>query len=95
MILMKGWFSKDIIRMDQIENLEVVTEENKTSVLGKAAWGAAGGLLLGGVGLLAGVLGGGNSKQLLLAVEFKDGRKTLLECTSKEYKEIFATQFGK
>ena len=60
-----------------IANITQVTEENKKSFTGSAAWGLVGALALGGIGALAGVLAGGNSKELLVAIQLKSGENIL------------------
>jgi len=62
-----------------ISDVQILTNENSTSVLGKAAWAAAGTALLGGVGLLAGALGGGNKSIAQALVSLTDGRSFLVE----------------
>lgn len=82
-VMPKGWFGETVPISDMIK-IEPITEENRTSVLGKVAWGAAGSLLLGPVGLLAGVLGGGNSKQQLALLTFRDNRSAMVKLTGKD-----------
>lgn len=65
--------------------------ENKTSVLGKAAWGVAGELLLGPVGALAGILAGGNKRKVVIAIEFTGDRRALVECTPDDCKRLRGT----
>ena len=75
LILTRGIFKSDKMRRDDILSAEIVTEENQKSIAGKLGWGAAGAMALGPLGLLAGVLGGGNKQIMVVAVIFKDGRK--------------------
>ena len=79
MVLQKGLVRTETLDASAIAAVEEVNQENSTSVMGKAAWGAAGLALLGGVGLLAGALGGGNRNRSILSVRFTDGRKVLLQ----------------
>ena len=79
--------------LDQIESVDLVTQENKTSVLGKAGWGAVGAIALGPLGLLAGVLGGGNKSMMIMAVKFKNGRKVLLQGKSKDMQPLLGAAF--
>jgi len=69
-----------------ISSCEVVTEENKKRLLGTAGWGAAGAVLLGPVGLLAGLLLGGKGKDVTFVCEFKDGKRILATTDDKTFK---------
>lgn len=54
----KGFF-REKISVDQVETVDVASEESVKRLGGTIGWGVAGGLLLGPVGLLAGLLAGG------------------------------------
>lgn len=94
LVLPKGWLLHERIRPDQIASVEIVTQENQSSILGKAAWGAAGAALLGGVGLLAGVLGGGNKNVMTAMLRLADGRSALISGKSKEIQVLQAAAFN-
>ncbi|WP_185982978.1 hypothetical protein [Aureimonas mangrovi] len=81
------------IALEEVAEFDVVTEENKASIAGKLGWGALGAIALGPLGLLAGVLGGGNRQERIISVSFKDGRKALLKGTSKEVQILTASTF--
>ncbi|BEH14276.1 hypothetical protein [Marinobacter shengliensis] len=81
------------IDVSQIETLDVATEENVKKLGGAVGWGAAGGLLLGSVGLLAGLLAGGNKKNVTFVAKFYDGRKLLATTDSKTFTKIQASLF--
>ena len=74
---------KEKFTPQDISDVQLLTNENSTSVLGKAAWAAAGTALLGGVGLLAGALGGGNKSTSQALVTLADDRSFLIEGKSK------------
>lgn len=69
----------------KVAALDTVTDQNKTSILGKAGWGAVGLAVLGPLGMLAGLLGGGNRHEKIVALELTDGRRALLRCDPKSY----------
>lgn len=93
-LLFKGSLWKGV-PVDQIESAELVTQENHTSILAKIGWGAIGAGAFGPVGLLAGVLGGGNRTSMVMAVKFKDGRSVLLEGKSKDLIPLLGAGFTK
>jgi len=66
-----------------IAQVDIITQENSTSVLGKAAWATAGALALGPVGLIAGAIGGGNTNKTQALVTFTDGKSVLLSGKAK------------
>ncbi len=65
----------DVTLNGNIALIEQITEENSKSFVGAAGWGLVGSIALGPVGLLAGVLSGGNSKEVTFACQLKDGRR--------------------
>ncbi len=89
-----GALSSELVPLDQIESADPITQENQSSILGKLGWGTAGGIALGPIGLLAGVLGGGNRSTMLMAIKFKDGRKVLLQGKSSEMKTLLGSAFS-
>ena len=64
---------------EQIKRVIHLSEEKTKSFLGSALTGIAGGFVLGGAGLVAGVLAGGKNTMLRLGIELNDGRKVVLE----------------
>lgn len=77
--IQKGIFSFLYIDLADIASFDVVTEDNRMSILGKVGWGAVGAVALGPLGLLAGVIGGGNRRDRVMAIETRDGRRLLLK----------------
>lgn len=94
LVMSKGMFRHERIKPNQIETVEIVTQGNETSVLGKVAWGAAGAVTLGGLGLLAGVIGGGNKSVMTVILRLKDGRSALISGKSKEIHLLMAAAHG-
>lgn len=86
-ILVKSF---NIIRLtkEDIQSVELLTEESKKKFLGSAGLGIAGGLLLGPLGLLAGALAGGNKKEICFACHLKDGKKFMAVTDSKVYQKL-------
>ena len=77
-----------------IVSYEVMDEKSTksaTSAVGRAAVGA---LFLGPIGLLAGVTAKSKGTYLI-AIEFKDGKKSLIEVNDKIHKEFIKLMFWK
>ena len=87
--------TEEINLKGNIEKIEVVTEENKKNFFGSAGWGLAGAAALGVLGLIAGALAGGNSKEICFVCYLKDGRKFMALADADTYKDIVAAQFEK
>lgn len=76
----------------QVVQYEVVDEEKRKSATSAVGRGLVGGLILGPVGLLAGL--SAKSKGIhIIALEFKDGKKSLIEIDDKIYKEFIKKMF--
>jgi len=84
----KGAFFREEILPSEMEKLELASEEAVVSIGGAAGWGLAGSVLLGPVGLLAGLVLGGKGKDVTFIVKFKDGRKFLGTASSKVFDEL-------
>lgn len=70
-----------------------VLKFNETNKDQYSFWkGALGVTLLGGWGAIAGV-GGKNKKEYLIAIEWKDGEKSLILIDEKYYKVFVASMF--
>jgi hypothetical protein len=82
---LNSWKGKEKLykNKEEILSCSVVSENNKASILGKAGWGTVGAVALGPIGLLAGVLAGGNKKEIALAIEFNDGSKVMISGSKK------------
>lgn len=81
---------KDYRIENNLINITPITEENKSSFVGKAGWGLVGSVALGPLGLLAGVLSGGNKKVMCCAFEMLPEYKFVAEIDVKAYHELNA-----
>ena len=90
----RGWWRNTVYQPKHIVSVEQVDKNNHTSILGKAGWGAVGAVALGPLGLIAGALGGGNRSTTIVAIEFVDGKRALLQGKSKEMTQVIALGFG-
>ena len=68
---------------DVISLTELRQEQGK-SFAGTAVAAGAGALLFGGIGLLAGALGGGNTSHTVVAVRFRDGKTVVFSIDSQD-----------
>ena len=84
-----GTFKKPFdLTNENIESYEVVTDEHRKSASSGIARGLAGGFLLGPVGLIAGGISAKTKGTYQIAIQFKDGKRSLVEVSDKIYKAI-------
>jgi hypothetical protein len=86
-------FLGETIPANELDVLDIATEENVKRVGGTIGWSVAGAAFLGPVGLLAGLLLGGKKKQVTFVAKFKDGRKLLASTDSKTFTKLQAAIF--
>ncbi|MGY6274993.1 hypothetical protein [Methylomonas sp. MgM2] len=86
-------FLGETIPITELETVEIATEESVKKLSGTIGWGAAGAVILGPVGLLAGLLLGGKKKEVTFVAKFKDGRKLLASTDSKTFTKLQAAVF--
>lgn len=91
--IVTGFLKQVDINNNTIENYEVITDEHRKSAASGVARGLVGGFLLGPVGMLAGGLSAKNKGIYQIAIQFKDGKKSLIEVDQKIYKAIIKTCF--
>lgn len=83
----------DTFSAKEIVEIDVASEDNVKRIGGTVGWGAAGAVLLGPAGLLAGLLLGGRKKEVTFVAQLKDGRKMLATTDSKTYTKLLAAAF--
>ena len=88
----KSW-NGECIHIRELETVEMATEESVKKIGGTIGWGVTGAVLLGPVGLLAGVLLGGKKKQVTFVAKFKDERKLFATTDSKTFTKLQAAVF--
>ena len=91
-LLFTGLASNFPLNKQNVADYEVITEEHRKSAISGVARGMVGGFLLGPVGLLAG-LSAKNKGTHTLVIEFKDGKKSLIEINEKIYKLFIQKMF--
>lgn len=86
-------FLGETIPITELETVGIATEESVKNLGGAIGWGAAGAVILGPVGLLAGLLLGGKKKEVTFVAKLKDGRKLLASTDSKTFTKLQAAVF--
>lgn len=92
-LLGNKWTENVLLDKFSVETYDLITEETRKSAASGVARGAVGGALLGPVGMLAGGLSAKNKGAYTLAIQFKDGKKSLIEVDEKVYKSIVRSMF--
>lgn len=82
-----------ILNKDVVEDYELITDEHRKSASSGVARGLVGGALLGPVGVLAGGLSAKNKGIYQVAIQFKDGKRSLIEIDDKCYKTLIKLLF--
>jgi hypothetical protein len=77
----------------ELESVESLNEEKVKKLAGTAGWAAAGGVMLGPLGLLGGAIFGGNRTEVAFAAYLKDGRKFMATTDAKTWKKLLAAVF--
>lgn len=87
------WTPGETIPLSELETVEEASEESVKRIAGTVGWSIAGAVVLGPVGLLAGLLLGGKGKDVTFVARFKDGRKLLATTDSKTFTRMKAVVF--
>lgn len=90
-VIVMGWNPNNNIKInsDTVARYEVIDEGEK-KVAGRAVAGA---ILAGPLGLAVGALSA-KAKGILIAIEFTDGKKSLIECDQKTYKAVLKSCYS-
>lgn len=91
--IMTAFMKTLYLTKENVESYEVITDEHRKSAASGVARGLVGGVLLGPVGLLAGGLSAKNKGIYQVAIQFKDGKKSLIEIDDKIYKVLVKSCF--
>lgn len=82
-LLMPKGFLGEVIPFAEVASVEIVS--NRDSLSQRAGWAALGAVAFGPLGLLAGAAA---ATRVTIAVEFKDGRRALLEGSESDANAI-------
>lgn len=78
---------------DFFASVDVAAQHNVVKVGGAVGWGAAGAMVAGPLGLLAGAILGGRGRDVVFVAVLKDGRKFLAQTDAKTYTALRAEVF--
>jgi len=78
---------------DFFDSVEVAAQHNAVKVGGAVGWGAAGALVAGPIGLLAGAVLGGRGRDVVFVAVLKDGRRFLGQTDARTYTRLRADVF--
>lgn len=92
-ITLNRGFKKIKLNKATIETYELITEEHSKSAASGAVRGIVGGALLGPVGMLAGGLSAKEKGVYHVAIQFKNGEKSLLKIDKTFYDRIIQDMF--
>lgn len=81
------------INKETVESYELVTDEHRKSAASGVARGLVSGALLGPVGMLAGGLTAKEKGIYQVAIQFKDGKRSLIEIDDKIYNQLIKVCF--
>jgi len=81
----QGLLNRDKVPLSNISEIDIATEESVKRIVGTVGWGVAGAVILGPVGLLAGLLLGGKKKEVTFIAKFNGGEKMLATTDVKTY----------
>ena len=90
--IMTGFTKKVELTKENVEEYELLGETNNKSAVSAVSRGLVGSFLLGPVGLLAG-LSAKTKGVHVVAIKFKDGKKSLLEVNEKIYAALMKNLF--
>lgn len=88
-----GFGKSELVDKSTVDSYELITDEHRKSAASGVARGLVGGVLLGPVGMLAGGLSAKSKGIYQVAIQFKDGKRSLLEVDDKFYKALIKSCF--
>lgn len=91
--LLSSHGSRIEVNRNSVRSYAVVTNDHRKSATSGILRGLIGSYFLGSAGMLGGILSAKNTGEYLVAVEFRDGRRSLIEVDDKRYKELIRRVF--
>lgn len=91
-VLTVGFLKTIPVNKSVVEGYEVMGQEQQTSVVSAIGRGLAGHFFLGPIGAVA-ALSAKKKGAHVVAIQFKDGKRSLLELDDKHYKQLMTDLF--
>jgi hypothetical protein len=85
--------TEELVSFVQLARVEIASEESVKKLWGTVALGAAGAIVLGPLGMIAGALVGGRSKEVTFVAALTDGRKFLATTDQSTFVLLQAAAF--
>jgi hypothetical protein len=79
---------RETVPLSKLQSIAIATQESQKKLLGTAAMGAAGLLLLGPLGAIGGMLLGGNKTNVTFVGTLDDGRSFVATCDVKLFSAL-------
>lgn len=92
-LIVLGMLKSVDVNNKTVDEYELITDEHRKSASSGVARGLVGGALLGPVGMLAGGLSAKSKGIYQVAIQFKDGKRSLVEVDDKIYNAIVKNCF--
>jgi len=82
-----------VIDKSTVLGYEIITDEHRRNAVSGIARGLIGGYLFGSAGTLGGTMSAKNRSIYTIAVDFHDGKRSLIEIDEKKYKAFIKSVF--
>ena len=92
-VITLGFVNSIPINKETVDSYELITNEHTKSAASGITRGLVGGALLGPVGLLTGIATAKNKGIYQVAIQFKDGKRSLIEIDDPAYKLLIKACF--
>ena len=91
--ILHGWNKSLLLSKDNIKEYEIMDEKTRKSASSAVGRAFVGSVVLGPLGLVAGLSAKSKTRCVQIAIEFKDGCRSLIELNGKHYKRFLKTMF--
>lgn len=91
--ILYGWGKSVLLSKDNIKEYEIMDQKTRKSASSAVGRAFLGSVVLGPVGLFAGLSAKSKTTGVQIAIEFKDGGRSLIELSGKHYERFLKTVF--